>query len=68
MGNYGAQVEFSVYKLNACLDVVFVVNAQHQAGLVETGFIVSGHFYFDLKFASVGCVIERGVIYGKTIV
>lgn len=23
------------YKLNACLDVVLVVNTQHQAGLVE---------------------------------
>lgn len=68
VGDYGAQVEFPVYKLNACLDVVLVINAQHQAGLVETGFIISGHFYLDLKFASVSCVIERSIIYGKTIV
>ena len=68
VGDYGAQVEFPVYKLKDCFDVVLVVNEQHQTGLVETGFIVSGHFYFDLKIASVSCVIERGVIYGKTIV
>lgn len=35
VGNYSAQVEFSVYKLNACLDVVLVVDTQYQAGLVE---------------------------------
>ena len=29
-----------------------------KATAVETGFIVSGHFYLDLKFASVSCVIQ----------
>lgn len=68
VGDDCAQVELAVHKLNAGLDVVFMVNAQHQSGLVETGLVIAGHFHLHFKLSSVGSVIERSVVYGKTIV
>ena len=68
VGDDRAQVELAVHKLNTCLDVVFMVNAQHQSGLVETGLVVAGHFYLHFKLSSVSGVIERSVVHGKAIV
>ena len=68
VGDDRAQVELAVHELDAGLDVVLMVNAQHQSGLVETGLVIAGHFHFDFKLSSVGGVIERSVVHGKAVV
>ena len=68
VGNHGAEVEFAVDELDAGLDVVFVVDAQHDAGLVESGLVVAGDFDFHFELTAVGGIVEGGVVDGEAVV
>ena len=56
MGHDRAEVVPAVHKFDASLDVIFMVGAQHQSRLVETGLVVSGYFHLYFKFPSAQCV------------
>ena len=49
MRHDGAEVVFAVHELDTGLDIIFVVDTQHQPRLVETGLIVTRYFHLDLK-------------------
>ena len=68
VGDDCTQVVFAVYELDPRLDVVFLVDAEHQTGLVKAHLIVSRNLYLYLKLSSVGGIIERSIVYGKSIV
>lgn len=67
MRHHRTQIVFAVYKLDSGLDVVFMVNAQHQTCLVKALLIFSGNLDFHLKLASVSGIIKRCVVYGKSV-
>lgn len=50
------------------LYIVFMINAYHHSGLVESHLIVARHFYFCLKFAAVFGIIEGCVVNGESVV
>lgn len=68
VGHHGAEVVLSVHEFDARLDVVFVVDAQHQAGLVEPFAVLSRDPDLGLELSAVGGIIEGSVVYGEPIV
>ena len=67
MRHDGAEVVFAVHELNTGLDIIFVVDTQHQPRLVETGLIVTRYFHLDLKLPAAQGVQKRGIVHGKPI-
>ena len=68
MGDYSTEVIFAVNKFYSGLYIVFMINAYHHSGLVESHLIVARHFYFCLKFAAVFGIIEGCVVNGESVV
>ena len=68
VSHHGTEVVLAVYIFDTCLDVVFMVDAEHQSSLVETFFVLTGNLYLGFELTAVGCIIERSIIYGETIV
>ena len=64
VSHYGTEVVLAIHIFDTCLDVVFMVDAEHQTSLVETYLVVSCNFYFGFELSSIGGIIERGIIYG----
>ena len=64
MRHYGGDIELAINELNAELDIVFVVLANHHASLVEADFIIATYFYLRLKLTSV-CGIEKGAVIDR---
>ena len=64
----GTQVVFAVDEFDACLDVVLVVDADHQPRLVEALAVVAADLELDLELAAVVGVVERRVVHGESVV
>ena len=67
MGNDRTQVKFTVDKFNTRLDIILVVDPEHQSRLVETFFIITRYLHFSFKLTTVGGIIERRIIDRKPI-
>ena len=68
VGDDRTQVVFAIHKLDTRLDVVLMVDPQHQSGLVVTGPIIARHLYLHLKFATTEGIEEGRIIHRKSIV
>ena len=68
MRDYRTQVVFPIHILNACLDVVLMVDTDHHAGLVITLPIIARNLHFRLKLTAVGRIEKGSVIHGEAIV
>ena len=68
VGDDGADVVLAVDIFYTGLDVVFFVDTEHEAGLVETGDVVAADLDFGFELATVCGVVEGGVVDGETVV
>ena len=68
MGHDSAEIVLSVNELDSCLDVVLLVDPEHQSGLVEADLVLTGNLHLNLELASTHGIEERGIINGEPIV
>ena len=62
------QVKFPIDILDTGLDVVLMIDAKHDARLVETTFIVAHNLRLHFELAAIGGIVERRVVDRKAIV
>ena len=53
VGHDSAKIIFYIHELDTRFYIIFMVNAQHQSRLVKTCLVITGYFYFHLKFSTV---------------
>ncbi len=64
----GAEIIFSVDKLNTGFDIILMVNSNHHAGLIEADLVVAGNLYLGLKLAAIFGIVEGSIVDREAIV